>query len=128
MSTIPSDRMLQLMSPRDRKSSGKVGKLASECQAVIEAKSEKQVQEQIANWLRLNGIPFHRARMDKKTTGTVGFPDFCFPHKGTFYGIEVKVGANKLSFEQEQCLAAIAAHRGIAAVVRSFEEFRRLLK
>lgn len=39
---------------------------------------EKKLQEQVASLLRLKNIWYHRSRMDKKTRGPKGTPDFLF--------------------------------------------------
>lgn len=90
--------------------------------------SEKELQELCANYLRQLDIPFNRNRMDRKSSGTVGWPDFSFPFRGKFFAVEFKVGSNHTSPEQARCLAAIERNGGIAVVIRDFEAFRQLLK
>ena len=114
----------RLMSNKDKPKSYKSPEQIS---ARSDEKLEKVLQEQIASLLRQRGIPFHRNRMDKKTTGTVGWPDFCFPYNGRFYGVECKIGSNRPSPSQELCLDAITKCGGQADVVYSLEQFKSLL-
>lgn len=68
----------------------------------VNHENEKQLQEQIANWLRLHDTWFTRNRMDRKTTNSVGTPDFLCAIKGIPVAIECKMVGNPLSPEQEQ--------------------------
>ena len=72
---------------------------ADEAQSRFKARSERELQNQIAQYLRLKGIWFHTARMDKKTTAQVGTPDFLM----CGYALEVKHDKGKLSDEQIKC-------------------------
>ena len=100
----------------------------AQVESSADVQSEKKLQELIAGYLRQNNIPFVCPVFGKKTKITLGWPDFTFPFNGKFFGVECKVGANHPTPEQTRCLAAIELNGGIAVVVRSFEEFRRLLK
>jgi len=126
-STLLPERTLILVCAADRKRMGKAGVTMAEAYAKASVRSEKELQEQIAQELRRRGIPFQRNRMDKKSTGTLGFPDFCFPLNGQFVGVECKVGANEPTVEQQECLDAIRRNGGQAHVVKGFHAFWRIL-
>lgn len=71
---------------------------------------ERKLQEHIAQYLRMRKIPFFRQRMDKRTTGTLGWPDFSFVlpgGKACFF--ECKVAGRKLTEEQEQVRQRLVA-------------------
>lgn len=94
-----------------------------------EIKSEKQLQEQIASLLRNRGIVFQRSRMDRKTTGTVGIPDFLFAlrtYPGQQFGrpcaFEVKMPTGKLSDEQARCIARMTDNGWDVRIIHSVSE------
>ena len=120
----------RLMSDKDKPKEYKSFEQAIQKQIktdISDEKSEKVLQEECASELRKRGIPFYRSRMDQKTSGTIGWPDFTFPYAGRFYGVECKVGNNQPSKAQNDCLDAIVAHYGIGTVVYNIEQFRNLL-
>src|SRR5688572_23373974 len=63
---------------------------SAEAQAKIDAKREKELQENIAALLRQRNIWFARQRMDKRATGTVGQPDFLCAVNGRPLAMEAK--------------------------------------
>jgi hypothetical protein len=76
-------------------------------------RQEKQLQVQILNLLRLKGIQVLWHRTDKKTTGTVGWPDLTFAVecglKSVPVGMEVKLPGRKLSPEQQRVAVEMMA-------------------
>ena len=128
---LTSDQLREVKSrPAIAKVNG--GQIAPQTTCQVESKadvkSEKELQNLCANYLRQLGIPFICPVFGKKTQITVGWPDFTFPYRGRFYGVECKVGANHITPEQARCLAAIETQGGIQAVVRTFEQFVNLFK
>ena len=119
---IPSENILRCMSPEERKKLGKAGLTAAECTQIAEAKSERDLQNQIANWLRLHGYAFYVAAMNKKTTGPVGWPDFTFAVNGRACALEVKFGSRKPDPAQWECMAAMMENGWRVEVVRSLED------
>ncbi len=63
------------MSEKDRPP-GVAGMLPEQIESKADAKSEKILQEQVANWLRQRNVWFCRSRMDRKTSNGKGTPDF----------------------------------------------------
>ncbi len=125
---IPSQNILRRMEPQDRKGMGKAGLLDSECAEIAAVKSERDLQKLIANELLRRGIWFSRSAMNRKTTNTVGTPDFLFCCRGFFCAVEVKHGAGKVRPEQQEALDAILENDGRCMVVRSFEGLLAFLK
>jgi hypothetical protein len=72
--------------------------------------NERQLQEQIANWLRLHDTWFFRSRMDKRSTNTVGCPDFLCSVCSVPIAIECKMPGNALSEEQKQAKLLMQAN------------------
>lgn len=60
--------------------------------------------------------------------GTAGVPDIICCIGGRFYGFEVKTERGKLTALQEATLRKIQEAGGVAAVVRSVEEAKNILK
>lgn len=126
------------MDPKDRKSLGKAGVTSEEAERKRLARSERELQDQIANYLHYKGIFFVRSRMDKKTTTRKGTPDFIFAarqHVGSSdsfviafpTAIEVKVGNNTLTREQEEVRHQMLRNGWRYHVVTTFDEFRRAI-
>lgn len=85
--------------------------------------AEKEIQNQIASWLSLNGIKFIRPRMDRKSTIANGWPDFTFCHNGVPFTVEVKDATGSLSDEQRQLHPQLEANGWKVHTVRSLAEF-----
>lgn len=88
---------------------------------------EKEVQEEIARLLQLRGIWFERKAMHKKSTGTVGCPDFLLAVHGNAVAIEVKVGSNNLSDDQIMCRKQMMENKWSYFVVRELSEAKAVL-
>jgi hypothetical protein len=86
-----------------------------------EVKSERQLQEQICALLRNRGIVFQRSRMDRKTTGTVGWPDISFAFNGIPHAWEIKTATGKLSEEQSRCIEAMRKNGWNVQIIRSLD-------
>jgi hypothetical protein len=90
--------------------------------------SEKELQKQVGQLLRLKGVWFDVQRMDKKTRGVVGRPDFLFAWQGRPCAFEFKVGYNQLSSEQSATIETMKAQGWRVAVIRSTQEAFEFLK
>lgn len=60
--------------------------------------------------------------------GTAGIPDLIVCYKGRFIGFEAKVGKNKETVLQGITIKQIIAAGGLALVVRSVEEARKVIE
>ncbi len=74
-------------------------------QAKLDAKAEKELHEIVIKWLRMKGIRIIvHSRTDRATTNAVGTADILFAINGQAVAIELKVGDNKPTTEQEAWL------------------------
>ncbi len=91
--------------------------------------SEKELQDETAALLKRFGVWSNWSRTDKRTTNTLGCPDFvcCLP-KGVFLAIECKVGGNKLTDEQNVARNAIEIMGGLYLVAYEAEPVRQILR
>lgn len=121
------DRVLVKVRAEDRKRMGKAGVTSAEAQEAADLKSERELQNQIENWFRLNGIPAFRQRMDRKSNMPIGTPDFLVCYKGRFIALECKVGNNEPTIEQMNCLTAIHKAGGTCEVIRCLQDVKKLL-
>lgn len=88
-----------------------------------DAIAEKELHRQIEQWLRMKGVRcIVHSRTDKRTTQAKGVPDFLFVMRGNAFAIEVKVGNNQLTKEQEAWLVDAAVDGWICRVVRSLDQ------
>lgn len=122
MSTILPEHFLKRMSKADRDMLGKAGLLAAECEEIAIAKSEKQLQTMIRQWLNLHDMYFDCDAMHKRRRGTLGAPDFQFPYKGKFVAWECKIQKGRLSPEQHATRDKIVKHGGEWRLIQSLQE------
>lgn len=121
------DRIIEMMPPEARAKLGRHCKTNAERQAAIEAKSEKKLQENIAALLRQRNIRFNVSRMDRATTGVVGWPDFTFAVKGRACAFEVKLPGQEPTKEQVQVMLDLVRDGWFVRIVRSEAEFLQAL-
>lgn len=88
---------------------------------------EKELQKDMAQYLGMKGICFFRQRMDRKTSGTVGWPDFTFSINGRACAVEAKVGSNDLDPEQMSVIAKMINNGWKVAVVRDLAQLKAFL-
>jgi len=127
-STDLPDNMLRRMRPEDRKALGARVMTAEEAISRYTIKSERDLQNQIADLLRLRGIWFDQDAMHKRRTGTKSTPDFIFCLNGKFVAWEVKFGNGKLDPGQEHVRTLILTQRGEWCLIKSVEQARDELK
>lgn len=60
--------------------------------------------------------------------GTAGIPDIIICYKGKFVAMEAKVGKNKPTILQEKIMKEIKQAGGIAEIVRSVEDAKRVMQ
>ncbi len=128
MNPVLPDNILRCMSPEDRKPLGKAGKTAAECAEKQEYEQEKELQSQIAQFLRLKGIPCIIPPFGKKSQLPEGWPDVSLAYMGVPLAIEAKSATGKLRPEQEEMHALLRAQGWIVHTVRSLEQVRSILK
>jgi hypothetical protein len=103
MTLLPTN-ITRCMSPADQRACSPSGRTPAEARAAAVAKDERELQRQVANYLRLLGVWFSQARMDRRTTATVGTPDFVFPYRGRYIAWETKCPWSR-SLRPEQAFA-----------------------
>lgn len=126
------------MSVADRKSLGKAGRTQAEANEKCEYRSEKELQKQILNLLRLRGIEVIVSRMDRKISNNVGTPDFLFSvlgrdnYRHCLYScaIEVKLKKGVLSTAQMNMHAKMITppNAWTYRVIHSVDEMRMFLE
>lgn len=124
---IYPDHILTKMNPKDRKSLGKAGMTKEECNNIQMIKSEKELQGYVAAFLRFEGIAFCHARFDRKSTMTVGWPDFTFAFNGIPIAFECKSESGKLSKEQEKCHENMRANGWRVYVITNMEQVKGVI-
>lgn len=131
------ESVLKCMSPEDRKARGKSGRTHEECRRQQADISEKEIHRQIDQWLRSKDIVFQHERMDGKTRGTVGWPDFTFVWITDWQrrhwelkaiGCEVKRPGENPTKEQEEIHNWMRKNGWTVLVVHSLQELIEGLK
>lgn len=122
MSALYPDRVLRCMSPVDRAKLGKGGLLAAEFQKIAEAKSEKQLQQQLEALLRRNDVVCIRQRMDRKSNTAEGLPDILFAVGGKAIAWEVKMPGKNPTAEQLKQHAAMTRNGWEVRIIPSYDE------
>jgi len=102
-----SDKQRRLIPLKQRKALGREAETFADASVRAVARSEKELQNQIINLLRLKGIEVNVSRMDKRKTDRVGWPDLTFAlddaDNYVYYPCawEVKLPGQKLDSDQE---------------------------
>ena len=87
-----------------------------------EAKSEKQLQEQIAGFLERNGIVVIRSRTDRRTTTNLGTPDLLFSLKGRAIAFEVKLPHKHPTHVQVEMMRKMTRNGWDCYVVEGYDQ------
>lgn len=102
-------------------------KPADESRREIINRSEKDLHKEIRQLLNLHGIPFCEARMDRKSSITIGWPDVTFARDGVPVAWELKF-LGSLSPEQVSVKERMEKHGWRYRVIRSQEQAIQHLK
>lgn len=106
-----------------------LGRTPAESREKAIVKDERELQKQIANYLRLLGVWNIQSRMDKRASNTLGTPDFVFPYKGNFVAWEVKIPwAKSLRPEQTHARDGIIKQGGEWRLITAFSEAQEHLR
>ena len=125
---VPPENLLRLMSPEDRAKFGKGGLTRDECRERWAKGEEKKLQGLIANFLDLRDIYFETDRMDRKTTGACGRPDFRICYRGRWIAVECKAEGGKLSKAQKETLERIRKAGGVVIVAFGLPAVQQALR
>jgi hypothetical protein len=121
--------LTRCMSEADQRAVAPNGKTSAELRAAAIAKDERELQKQLANYLRLLGLWFTQSRMDRRTSNTVGTPDFVFPYKSAAVYWEVKCPWSRaLRPEQAKAREAIIKQGGEWRLITSLAEAQAHLR
>ena len=128
MTPLPAN-LTRLMSPADQRACSPSGKTGAELRAAAVAKDERELQKQIAGYLRLLNVWHVQSRMDKRTSNTVGAPDFIFPYAGAAVYWECKCPWSRaLRPEQAKAREAIIAQGGQWRLITALAEAQAHLR
>lgn len=123
MSTVLPNHILKLMPENERKKLGKAGMTAAECREIAVAKCERELQKQLVNLLRLNGVRFViNQRFGVKTTAPKGTPDILFSIKGLACAWEVKMPGEKPSADQVKAMEEMSSDGWRCAIVTTYDQ------
>lgn len=120
-SILHAEHIARLLTPEQRSRAGV--QTINDARERAAIRDEKELQNQIANLLRLRGIWCDQDAMHKRRTGTVGTPDFLFPYRGRFVAWECKPPWDtKLREEQEEARVCILQQLGIWRLITSVDD------
>lgn len=88
----------------------------------LETKLQKSIQDY------LNKIGAYRFKVHGSIYMKAGIPDIICCHKGLFYGIECKVGNNKMSDLQERHKEMIEKAGGVHILAYSLDDVKKIIK
>lgn len=127
MSVFLPRNITACMSPADQRAI--LGRTPAETREKAIAKDERELQKQIANYLRLLGVWNIQSRMDRRTSNTLGTPDFVFPYKGNAVFFECKCSWSKsLRTEQAHARNEILKQGGIWKLITSLADAQECLR
>lgn len=86
---------------------------------------EKEIENKIKAYLKSKDIFYFKEHGG--AYGTAGIPDLICCVKGKFVGLEVKTSTGKVSALQEVMLRRIRKANGIAEIVRSVDDVKRVI-
>jgi len=123
----PTQNIIDRMSPRDRASLGRKSSNGARADAI--AKTEREIHKEISKYLGLLNLWHCHSRMDRRTSNTVGTPDFLFAYRGRFVAWEIKCPWSRaLRPEQAKAREAIIAQGGEWRLITSLAEAQAHLR
>lgn len=120
-----SDRARAMIAPEHRKELGIM--THDEVVEKNEAQSERDLQNQIADYLRQRDIVPFNQRMDRKSNMVEGAPDFLCCYHAIPLAFECKVGSNKQTPEQNNMELAMTRNGWRYYIIRNLAEVRAVL-
>lgn len=88
---------------------------------------EREIQEQIRQYLRMRGIFFAAQQMNKRSQLQEGTPDFLLAHRGIPIALEAKTLTGKLSEAQEAIRAQMEANGWHYHIVHGVADVKPIL-
>ena len=131
-----TDKMRAMLPQDAKKDLGAHGMTLEEVLGKRAVKTEREIHEQIGQWLNSKGVVYQHERMDKKTRGKVGWPDFTFSWVGSLSGIplafpvavEVKRPGEQPTQDQYRMHDRMSKNGWTVFVVHSFAELVEKIK
>lgn len=120
---IINDKIAGLISPADRKALKIL--LPAERVIKLEAQTEKELQKLCESELNRRNIVY--LHLSFRAREKIGYPDLTFVINGRPYAIELKTAIGILSDSQKNILRRMGENGWRVDVVRSFEEFRKVI-
>ena len=107
---------------------GKLGATMPEISAEQAVKAEKEMHRQFEQWLRMKELPFGTSRMDRKSSYTVGWPDYTVCVNGRVVFLELKMPGQNLDPEQVIVCGALIAQGASVSVCSSLQQCIEIVK
>jgi hypothetical protein len=131
-----TDKMRTMLPLDAKRDLGAAGMTLEEVIGKHAVKTEREIHDQIGQWLNSKGVVYQHERMDKKTRGRVGWPDFTFAWLGSLSGIplaypvavEVKRPGETPTQDQLWMHGRMTSNGWKVYVVHSFAELVEQLK
>lgn len=123
-----TDALLKLMNPSDRHPLGKAGITFDEAEAKRVRLAESREHAVVMNWSRKNNLFVIHARTSSRVHDLpAGWPDFTLIHGPKHLLVEMKIGSNKLSPEQQKVKTQIESEGGEVWIKHSADQTMRLM-
>jgi hypothetical protein len=126
MKTLP-ENILRRMDAKDRLPLSKGFKTSAEATEAFEVRSERELQNQIANYLRQRGLVFCQPAYGRKIHIRIGWPDFTTVVRGRFVGIEAKAIGGRLTPEQSAVHKSLVEQGATILVATSLKQVKECL-
>lgn len=115
------------MSPQDRPA-GKAGKTQEELAVARDVKNEKELQNQIVQYLRMRGVKWLLWQSTAKKSGLPpGSPDLIFCFRSYPMAWEIKHGSGKRTQEQEDAAEQMENDGWVVRLVKSIADAKAIL-
>jgi hypothetical protein len=128
MKNVLPDNILKCLSAEDRARLGKVGMTAEETLEAGKEKAEKQIQSEIAQYLRLHEIEFIWPDSRKKSHLPEGWPDFTFCYRGVACGVEAKTPSGTVEPHQILRHEQMRRNGWVVIIARSVADVKALFQ
>ena len=102
MNTILPERLLKLLSNKDRESLGRGNMTSQEAAVKYLAREEGKIHDLLIKELQRRDIYYIHASMHKRSTIKKGAPDFHVIHKGKAVALEIKAPGGSVSDDMEK--------------------------
>lgn len=116
-----SDKFREKINASERKALGKVAMTSTDAEEKRTYELEKDLHNDFIQWLNLNEFPYERNRMDKRSTGTKGEPDFKVYKNNRVAFVEFKADDGRLSDDQKERIEQLEKGGNVVLVTRDLQ-------